>query len=182
MEIKRKYMSKYNWKRVIDKEYVIDNFEKQKLKGKICLLHIKKVTSPLFKNYEGKIVKIVDDNYYWMQIGIEDKNYWITVLFNEKKELIQYYIDITKKNYVDGIDDPYFDDMFLDLVFMQNKLYILDEDELEQALDEKLITKEEYDKAYYIADQIKKDIYKNKRNYDECLKKYLNILLNKLES
>ena len=118
MEVEKHYMSRKSWKRVIDRKYVVDSFNENGLIGKASLIHIKKVTSPSIKNMNGNNVVIANDNFFWLQIGLENKNYWITAMYDDNKRLIQYYIDITKRNHVSNEDDPYFEDLFLDVVFL----------------------------------------------------------------
>ena len=69
-------------------------------------------------------------------------------MYDNKKNLIEWYFDMVKLN---GIENgiPYIDDLYLDLVIRRNgKQIILDEDELEEALNEKDITKDDFDMAY----------------------------------
>lgn len=93
-----------------------------------------------------------------------DKDYNVRVYVNDKNEIFEYYLDIT-----DGMelrdDIPYYNDLYLDIIYYnQNKkminykmedieknLVMLDEQELKDALNEKIITKEQYEKAYKVA-------------------------------
>ena len=71
-------------------------------------------------------------------------------MLDNQKQLVQYYIDVTKR--VKKIDDrglPYFDDLYLDVVLLPNgEVYVLDEDELEDAYKIGDVTKEEYELAW----------------------------------
>lgn len=64
MEVEKHYMSRKSWKRVIDREYVVDSFNENGLIGKASLIHIKKVTSPSIKNMNGNNVVIANDNFF----------------------------------------------------------------------------------------------------------------------
>ena len=56
---------------------------------------------------------------------------------------MQYYIDVAKEYEIDDRGLPYFDDLYLDVVLLPNgKMYILDEDELEDAYKSGDVTKE----------------------------------------
>ena len=71
---------------------------------------------------------------------------------------MQYYFDMTIKNIIDG-DNSYFYDLFLDLVAMPDgRLIALDEDELDCAFSENVITKEEYIKAQLTLSMLKENI------------------------
>ena len=85
---------------------------------------------------------------------------------------------------------PYYNDLFLDVIYYNKSekmtnfkmehsdvnLYISDQDELEEALNEDIITKTQYDKAYNIANQLMNEI-KNGTNIfvNRGLTDYLNM-------
>jgi predicted RNA-binding protein associated with RNAse of E/G family len=80
-------------------------------------------------------------------------------MFNENLEIVQWYFDIIKSSGLDERGIPYFDDLYLDVVALPpDDILLLDEDELEEALQCKDITKEDYDLAYEEAEQIISDI------------------------
>ena len=63
---------------------------------------------------------------------------------------MQYYIDVAKEYEIDERGLPYFDDLYLDVVLLPNgEIYVLDEDELEDAYKIGDITKEEYELAWH---------------------------------
>ena len=77
-------------------------------------------------------------------------------MYDDKDNLIEVYFDITKQNNFEDITNHYYDDLFLDIVLGKNgKMKILDEDELDMALNEKVISSKEYDFAKKTA----KDLY-----------------------
>ena len=99
-------------------------------------------------------------------------------MYNEKRECIQYYIDITEKNVIDGYENSYFYDIFLDIVLLPSgEIFLLDEDELKEALDNKIINKAQYDNAYSEANRIMK-IISNDYSYIEniCNNCFSNLL------
>lgn len=174
MELKVKYMSRSSWKRITDRKYIMIDIKEKKIKGKASLLYIKSIEEPLSKAYGKKRIIIANKNYYWLQIGIENENYWITAMYDDNSKLIQYYIDITKCNHINNID-PYFEDLFLDIVILPNKEKIyLDIDELNKAFSEQIIQKKEYDLAISTADNISNVILNNKEKFDSFCYKYFN--------
>ena len=177
MEVEKHYMSRKSWKRVIDRKYVVDSFNENGLIGKASLIHIKKVTSPSIKNMNRNNVVIANDNFFWLQIGLENKNYWITAMYDDNKRLIQYYIDITKRNHVSNEDDPYFEDLFLDVVFLEDEVIVLDEDELEIALLEKKITKDDYELAYNMLGKIQENTDEFKVFLDRICNRFFDYLI-----
>ena len=183
MNLEKKYISKENWKRVTDRKTVYSPLKYNDLEGEASLIEIKKVKEPLYKKYNGVTVKLADDGYYWLQLAIRDKNYWITAMYDNNKDLIQYYIDITKENVICKNGQSYFYDLFLDIVQLKNgSIYLLDEDELLDALNNKLIDKKDFTLAYNEANKIKEQLDKNNFEPIKICKPYLEKLLSKLES
>lgn len=184
MEIQKKYMKKKNWKRVTEREYISDTIEENNIRGVASLLFIKKVESPSFKEYKNNIkVKIADEKFYWLQLAIENQNYWITAMYDDKKNIVQYYIDITEKNVIDTKEDSYFYDLFLDIVILKTgEVILLDENELEEALKEKVINQEQYELAYNKAKNIMEFVSKEKDKLEYFCNKYFNQLLSKMQS
>lgn len=180
MKLKKKYISKKNWKRAIEKEEFFIPFNYENLTGEIALLNIKKVNEPLYENYDETSIKIADDGYLWLQIAIDKRNYWITAMYNDKKELIQIYIDITKENRISLNGESYFYDLFLDIVKLSNgKIFLLDEEELKTALEERIISKADYNLAYNEAKNIISQIRKNEFMPIKLCDLYLEKLLKK---
>ncbi|PGT18816.1 DUF402 domain-containing protein [Bacillus cereus] len=155
--MKRKYGDGSSWKRLIEKNYIVKQFKA----GMLGILDIKKVREPSYKEYNGKELCIADDGYTWMQYFISGKNFAITAMLDDQQKLVQYYIDVAKEYEIDERGLPYFDDLYLDVVLLPNgEIYVLDEDELEDAYKSGDVTKEEYELAWYttkwIIDAIKK--------------------------
>lgn len=105
---------------------------------------------PSCKEYDGKEICIASDGYTWVQYFINGKNFAITAMLDDRHNLVQYYIDVTKEYEIDDRGLPYFDDLYLDVVLLPSgKVYILDEEELEDAYKSGDVTKEEYELAWY---------------------------------
>lgn len=142
-------MKRSGWRRILDKDYISDSgvlFDKYP--GVISLSVFKKITEPLVAcNYFSDTL-IVDNNYKWLQIALKDQHFWITAMFDKDDNFIQLYVDITKQNCFLEPDNPYFYDLYLDIVVTNNKkVYILDRDELDIALENNNISKDDYDLA-----------------------------------
>ncbi len=89
---------------------------------------------PSCKEYDGKEICIASDGYMWVQYFINGKNFAITAMLDDRHNLVQYYIDVTKEYEIDDRGLPYFDDLYLDVVLLPSgKVYVLDEEELEDA-------------------------------------------------
>lgn len=176
--MKRKYMNKTNWERIKKSQ-----FKKKKelflgQKSIIGLINIEEVKEPLILDNNIGKYKIVDNGYKWIQIAIEKENYWITAMFNQKNELIQIYIDITNGNILDEIN-PYFDDLYIDIVIYNNNIYVLDEEELENAYKKGNILEKEYTLSKETSSRLYKYLKINKNKIIKECYKILDILQKK---
>lgn len=121
----------------------------------------------------GKTIAM-DNGYYIVEVIPKNENYAMRVFLDDKKEIVEYYFDIIKES---GLDEeyniPYFIDLYLDITVLYNdKINIIDEDELLDAYNTNIITKEEYEKVHQVKDKLIEEI-KNKTN------KYMNLNINK---
>lgn len=127
-----------------------------------------KVTEPFILS-NG--VKVIDDGYYIVEITPKNENYNVRVYLNDKKEIIEHYIDISLGN---GLDEdakiPFYDDLYTDITIMNGEIEILDLDELKEALDAKKISNDDYKLAETTKEKVLFEI-RNKTN------KYINMKL-----
>ncbi len=146
--LKRKYGNRPDWKRIKEKKYSQLYLETAEFQGYITLLHTIKVTEPLFVKYGEKNVCIVDDGYMWLQQFPLGKNHLVTTTFDEKGNVIQWYIDICSRTGVEnGI--PWMEDLFLDIVVLPSgEIIELDLDEFEDAFSKGIINQSLYDLAW----------------------------------
>ena len=117
------------------------------------------------------------DGYYIFEVISKYDNYALRIFLDDKKQVVEYYFDIIKESGIDPESKiPYFYDLYLDVVLTPNgEPYVVDEDELEEALNNKDITKEEYDLAIATKDKLLEEI-KNGTNklLNMDYQKYLN--------
>ncbi|PFE04162.1 hypothetical protein COE15_10175 [Bacillus cereus] len=171
--MKRKYGDGSSWNRLIEKTYEVKAIEQ----GMLGILRIQKVKEPSYKKYNDRELCIVDAGYTWVQYFINDKNFAITAMLNEKRELVQYYIDVAKEYKIDERGMPYFDDLYLDVVLLPNRdIYLLDEDELEEAYRDGDISKEEYNESVDTAKWLIEVIEKEKFPWITILEKEIQKL------
>ena len=121
----------------------------------------------------GKKVKYISNGYYVLEITPLKENYNIRYYLDNKKRIIDYYIDITLEN---GVENkiPYYIDLYLDIIHYPNDNTVIfcDEDELKSALNDHIINKNDYMLAYKVGNKLLKEII-NKEN------KFLNIDIKK---
>lgn len=173
--MKRKFANRDGWVRIIEKEFKIAYFNEEDFKGWVSTLKLKKVVNPLVKIMGDEEVCVVDNDYIWFQHFPENKNYCITTIYNENLEIVQWYFDIAKNISVNEEGMPFFDDLYLDIVLLpSSKIFILDKDELDEALKLNLITEEEYNLANSEVEKILKSNILNKDELSIFSNKYFN--------
>lgn len=146
-EILRKNLF-WEWSRVLEGSASYMEWDTGDLRGVARLQYIRKVTAPLVVKSQGKPLCIADDGFFWLQMGPAGTHWWLTAAFDEKRELVQYYFDITRKNCVKG-ENSWFEDLMLDVVMTPGGTpEILDGDELEEALARGRATIQEYEMAW----------------------------------
>lgn len=133
--MKRKYGNRPNWKRILEREYAQTYLETDSFKGHISLLKMKKVKDPLYVNYANRTICIANEGYFWLQQFPYNKHHCVTTMFNDKGEIVQWYIDICYRNGVGKEGIPWMDDLFLDIIVLPTGEVIQkDLDELDEAL------------------------------------------------
>jgi len=152
--VKVKYIDKRHWRRIIDREYTEVKVNNNKFKGIIGLVTMKKVREPLEVTVVGQNIIVADDNYQWLQILPEKKRYSITVMLDDKGNPLEYYFDINIKN-VTQKGNARTVDLCLDVLALPNGQYeLVDEEDLQRALDQGQITQKQFHEAYIIAHQL----------------------------
>lgn len=160
--MKRKYGDRGNWQRILERRYAQAYVNEKDFKGYITLIHMKKVAQPLVINYEqGEQLSIVEDGYMWLQQFPDRKHFAVTTTFDDNGNVKQWYIDIAWTNGVEeGI--PCVDDLYLDIVHLPfGETFMLDEDELKDALLNNEINHGMYDLAREESNRIQEQIKRN---------------------
>lgn len=174
MKIKMLNMS--DCKDIVKSKFFCEHVNENDFYGRICILKFESV-SKIWKTSDSNI--ILDNGYIWLEFYPYNCNYCYTAMFDEKNNIIEWYIDITKT--IEEKNDKYVEDLFIDFVLFPNgKFFILDEEELEEAYANDMVDKMEYS----IIMNVKESIIKNLKdiNITEILNftnKYKNKLIKK---
>ena len=151
---------------------MINTFHEQ-FDGYASAIFVEKVREKLICKLDNREFCLVDDGYSWIQRLPIEKNWSITIMFDNKDNIIQWYFDITKLNSIDERGQPFYDDLYLDVVvFPSGEIVLFDEDELKAAFEAGDIDKKDFDlaycEAYKIMNGVAKDIeYLKKMSYDD---------------
>ena len=153
--MKRKYANRPNWARVTEKSYYGIQIDEDAFSGHVTFLSLEKVWEPLWVAFGSKKVCVVDHGYVWLQHSPRRGKYVLTSMFNERGEFVQGYFDVVGSIGLTEEKIPYFDDLYIDVaVLPSGEIDVLDEDELEEALQQGVISKADYDFAVRTADEI----------------------------
>lgn len=129
-----------------------------------CYISVKKLIKVDKKFIISDNLCVMDDGYYVLEVVPKYENYAMRLFFDNNKKPLEYYFDICKNSGLDPISlVPFYDDLYLDITVLNEKINILDEDELKQALEINDITDEDYKLTMVIKEKLLSEI-KNKSN------------------
>lgn len=170
-------MARRTWKRLLDKRCRISHVETEGFHGMAGLLKIRDVREPLVVKSVLREVVVADAGYTWLQLSPDRGGWWLTVMYNDKKELIQYYFDVTLRNFIAPDGEPRFVDLYLDVVMdPDGKWVLLDRDELDDALERGNITEAEHALALTRADHIVRMIRGKQANWRALCARCMDIV------
>lgn len=132
-----------------------------KMQGYISQIEIESLNFNLPVDYFGSDQMLLGPGYHCIMFMPDEGNFCLSGIFNEKKEIVEWYIDITDEN---GFDEggPYFMDLYLDFAIAPDySVSFLDEEELESAKAAGEITRTQYEKAYRVSRYVKEQIITN---------------------
>ncbi|MET1247304.1 DUF402 domain-containing protein [Sporolactobacillus sp. STCC-11] len=166
-KMKRKYADRRGWRRIISSRIRKKYFMWPSFHGEAVLIQFNDIKAPLSVVYGGVRTKTVDRNYTWLQLfPAHTPQFVLTAMFNANGRLVQCYFDVIHQVGHDELGTPWFDDLYLDLILFPNhRLYLVDEDELTEALDNGIITTEMYEKAWQTAQGLMRSIKKNPEHF-----------------
>ena len=158
----RKDMRRSDWHRVLKKTYCAQTCRYEGRYGIISLSVLQQLTAPLTISYDFGDLRIADCGYAWLQCALQDESFWITAMFDEKGHLIEVYLDITAGNDLSDPENPCFEDLYLDIVLLPDgAIWVLDRDELDEALQNHSIDAAQYHRAIQTCDRLYTYLEKN---------------------
>ena len=164
--MKRKFLTNTYLKGIDN--YIMKQFEDDILD---CYTVIKKVNSidkPYISTRGGKDICLLKEGYYILEYIPKNEHYGVRVFLDENKNDLSYYIDIIDKIGVESGKGLFYDDLYLDITIdrlCDDLVKVWDEDELQKALDEEDINKEQYDMAYTTLKELLVQIAQNSNKY-----------------
>lgn len=122
-------------------------------------ISVKKLISVREKFIINDGLCVMDDGYYIFEVIPKNANYAMRLFLNANKEPLEYYFDICKNNRLDCISKvPCYDDLYLDITYLDGYINILDEDELVDAYESGDISQEDYELVYKMRNRLLEEI------------------------
>jgi predicted RNA-binding protein associated with RNAse of E/G family len=152
---RRKYLGrvyKDYYRTVTSKIIRVDEVD---LVGYAAYLQIDEVNRPFMVGEMGAEICLADNGYFEIAFLPDEENWQLSAVYDNHGDIIEWYVDITKKNAIDEEGDPYCDDLYLDAALMPDgQILIFDEDELQNALTHGNINQNEFDMAYRVLNKL----------------------------
>ncbi|MEJ8547790.1 DUF402 domain-containing protein [Brevibacillus borstelensis] len=153
--MKRKRADRPNWRRVKKLGYDEKRVESPEFTGYAVRLTLDEVHEPAYMTVGGKRLCVGDKGYCYLQYFPNGCGYAVTKMLDGQGRTIQWYIDICKQHGKDEQGYLFYDDLYLDIVVLPNgDVFLLDEDELEDALKRGAVDEAEYRFACRTADDL----------------------------
>ena len=164
----------------------------ESLNSYITLKEVNDLTKPHKIPVNGRWITKLDKNYTILEYTPLDKLYNVRVHINDKEQILEYYFDIILQNEIrkiEGKDIPFYNDLYLDVIYYQkvatqtdNFILLDDRDELKDALNDRKIDQEEYDLAYEVANSLMEELLTNNNIFvNRGLKDYYKYRKNKVK-
>ena len=137
LRMKEKGMLRREMRRLKSTRCVFRPVSVEGFTGTAGLTWIDRVEQPWFVTTAGKRLYIAREGYTWLQLAPEAGEWWLTVMYDRDKQPVQYYFDITLKNFMGPEGEMRFLDLFLDVVINaeDGSWEELDREELDLALE-----------------------------------------------
>ncbi|MEM7131736.1 MAG: DUF402 domain-containing protein [Chloroflexota bacterium] len=161
--LKRRHADRLDWQRVTKRRFTVKAFNAPPFQGLVTLLCIDAVTEPLYITTDVQNFCIADARYSWLQHFPRGTNYTVTTMFDDRGQVVQWYLDIVRQHGVDERGVPWFDDLYLDIIVTPKRMTaVLDEDELDDALERGIIDLSEHQLAWNEVKRICNEIEKGR--------------------
>ena len=175
--IKKKHLDRREWYTDSERDFLCLYHKDDHFYGGIGLITFTGLKEPEVVNTPEGPLCIADNGYQWLEIVPEDRQFALTAMFHDDI-LFQQYIDITLRNEVNKDGNAVFYDLLLDVVVLGDGTpQIVDIEELETALSDGVITRDEYEFAKLTADKIVKVWNSSKEQIAKKLYDYRNLFL-----
>jgi predicted RNA-binding protein associated with RNAse of E/G family len=157
--MRRKWANRRLGSRVNAYEFAVHYVEKAGYRGYVTNWTLTDVQEPLTFTYGDRQICAADKGYTWQQYFPAGEAYTLTVMYDAAGQVIQWYFDMCKEHGIGDDGVPWFYDLYLDiLVLRTGEVMLLDEEELEAALADGIVSADEYELAWRTAKKLMDEI------------------------
>ena len=153
--MKKRYMEVRDHKVIDDYSFQKKYVDIKEFKGYVGLVNVNHTLDDWYvPRDDGSQVCILKSGFKWLEFYPDGAKHAITAIYNEEGKLVEWYFDMVKEF---GMENgmPYMMDLYLDLVITpKGEIYVLDEDELQEAVQTKDITEADYQMAHQTLDML----------------------------
>ncbi|GKU25347.1 hypothetical protein [Clostridium folliculivorans] len=147
--MRRNFEQKLDYSQIKDVDFRVSFINTEEFNGYVHLAAIHKVSEAVFRSVDDKRIKIMDNEFKWLQITPLNANYNLITILDDKDEILQWEFQIIDNNEVDGKISLMFEDLILSLLVLPDGFKkIIGEKEINKALYNNDINLCQYDKAY----------------------------------
>ncbi len=124
--------------------------------------------------------RLIFNGSYMVEVVPKNEYYSMRAYLDEDLNIMEYYFDISLGN---GLDEetkiPYYDDLYLDVgINRKGEIEVMDQNELDDALQDGKINKEEYDLAVKTCKKLVEELENGTNKYKNMdLKEIVNSVL-----
>lgn len=152
--MRKRYIDGTNWK-MCEKTHSKVKYISDFMTGYISYVEIKKVKKKFVVEHNGKTTILLDNGYKRIVFLPKDEKWCAEATYDNDNNIVEWYFDMTSRNYVDESNKPCFDDLYLDVVLMPDgEIIVFDEDELINAYENGEISQEQFETAKATAKKI----------------------------
>lgn len=154
--MKRKRADRHPWQRVLERRYAVERLDTPDFQGYVSTLWIDAVWQPLFVPCLGQMICIADAGHVWLQLFPDGTQHTLTAMLDADRTLVQWYVDICQAHGMGDDGVPWYDDLYLDVIALPSgEVEIIDVEELDEALANKLVTPDQFTLAWHEAIRVR---------------------------
>lgn len=108
--MKQRTAERLPWPRVTARRFTMQAFATPEFHGVATLLCLDAVREPLWIEWQGRRFCSCDSGYTWLQHFPANTHYAITTQFDAQGQVVQWYIDICHRHWLDDQGMPWWED------------------------------------------------------------------------
>ncbi|WP_052807173.1 DUF402 domain-containing protein [Risungbinella massiliensis] len=164
--MKRKRSDRLDWKRVPVRKYYQEEVRDGNHPGIVHYFYMKEIKTPLMDAFFSQPTPVADQGFLYIQYFPFGEQHTVTTMFSDSGEIVQQYIDIVHSHGQDPDGVPWYLDLYLDIVMLPTGEYrLVDEDELQEAWQQKMVTSEQVKMAYDEAKRLIKNLSSRQKDW-----------------